>query len=573
MKRIYYIVIIIIGSMFFNSCSDDLLDKTPLDEISDEDFWKTEGDLQLYLNTLYGEFPGWEGDGTAPSHDIGTDIISESQLWFGTSSTNRLDGTGNLPTTGGGWTWSNIRSVNYFLENVDRVESGELIDHYKGEGYFFRAYFYFELLTQFGDLPIVTKVVQTDDDDILYGRRESRTDVVNFILSDLDLAIANMKTVSDVGDSRLNRDIASLFKARVALYEGTWEKYHEGTEFAGDTDGSLFLEQAHAAAYNVIESGNYSLYTADGNTDEAYYDLFIQTDYNGHSEVMLYKHYDYLTYNIKNFLWNQPNLQGMTREMTKNYLASDGMPISVSPNFIGDATLSEIQVNRDPRLGQTIMAPGDLDYVSLNGDDIAFNTPNMTRNPTGYSIEKWRSKEILADQENHRTSDIGYIIFRYAEALLIFAEAKAELGILTQADVDISINKLRDRVGMPHLNLASITQDPNWPDYGYTLTDYQYEVRRERVVELFGEGNRLDDLMRWRAHKLFVGTRPLGTTYTSDIEDLYPGLMVDNDGFIDPFVNYLNGGAYGFDASRDYLLPLPTNELTTNPALIQNPNW
>tara|TARA_R110002050_G_scaffold67924_1_gene147259 strand:+ start:58285 stop:59994 length:1710 start_codon:yes stop_codon:yes gene_type:complete len=569
MKRIIYIITILITGVSLNSCESDLLEKTPLDQISDADFWKTEGDLQLYLNQLYSNLPGWPSAGASPSLDVGTDIIAQSSTWFGASNASRLDGTISVPASGGGWSWTNVRRVNYFLENAPRAETGNLIDHYVGEGHFFRAWFYFELFKDFGDLPIITEVLDLEDEAILYGARSPRTEVANFILDELDLAISKMKYADEVGPSRINKDIAAQFKARVALYEGTWEKYHQGTDFAGSTDGSGFLQIAADAAKTVMDADNYSISTGD--VDKAYYDLFVQTDYSGNPEVMLYKHYDYLTYNIQNSLWNQPNLSGMTREMTKYYLASDGDPIAVSNDFVGDATLDVIQVNRDPRLAQSVMAPGDLDIVALNGDETLFSVPDMTRNPTGYSIEKWRSKEIV--QNNERTRDIGYILFRYAEALLIYAEAKAELGTITQSDLDLTINQLRDRVGMPHLVLNAITPDPEWPDYGYTLPDYIQEVRRERVVEMFGEGNRLDDLMRWRAHNLFVGTRPLGTTYTAEIEAKYPNLTVDGDGFLDPYVNFLNGGAYGFDPNRDYLLPLPIDELTLNESLTQNPNW
>ncbi|MCK0156462.1 RagB/SusD family nutrient uptake outer membrane protein [Cellulophaga sp. F20128] len=572
MKNIYYIFLIFTIGIFFNSCTDDLLEKNPLDEISNADFWKTEGDLQLYLNDLYGKFPGWAGGGAAPSPDLGTDIVIESSEWFGGSSTPRLDGTLNVPATGGGWNWGNVREINFFLENAARAESGDLVEHYIGEGHFFRAYFYYNLMRNFGDLPIITKVLNVEDNDILYSERSPRTEVANFILAELDLAISKMKDASELQEpSRLNKDIALQFKARVALYEGTWEKYHQGTDFAGSTNGAGFLQQAADAAKSVMDAENYSL--ATGNVNEAYYNLFVQTDYSGHPEVMLYKQYDYLTYNIQNSLWNQPNAHGMTREMTKYYLASDGLPIAVSPEFTGDATLAEIQENRDPRLAQSVMAPGDLDFIGINGDEVLFSVPFMTRNPTGYSIEKWRSKQLFAELNNQRTRDIGYIIFRYAESLLIYAEAKAELGTITQADVNMSINLLRDRVGMPDLDITNITVDPEWPDYGYAMPDYLYEIRRERVVELFGEGNRLDDLMRWRAHKLFVDKRPTGTTYTADIEAEFPNLVVNNDGFLDPFRDYLNTGTYGFDPTRDYLLPIPSTEITLNNKIDQNPNW
>ncbi len=569
MKKIIYILFIFSAGILLNSC-EDLLDKTPQDQISDPDFWKTEGDLQLYLNTLYNILPGWGGSGSAPSPDLGTDIILESAEWWGSSYTDRLDGTTNVPATGGGWSWSDIRNVNYFLANAEQVEAGGLAEHYIGEGYFFRAWNYFIMLQKFGDLPIVTTVVNVDDEEILYGSRSPRSQVVDFIISDLDKAIAKMEYASKAGDSRLNKDVAALFKARVCLYEGTWEKYHQGTVFAGSTDGTEYLQLAAEAAKMVMDAGNYSLVT--GNTSDAYYNLFVQTDYSNNKEVMLYKHYNYVTYNIQNSLWNHPNTQGMTHEMTKNYLCKDGLPIAVSPLFAGDETLSVIEINRDPRLEQTVMVTGELDYVALTGDSVFYGVPYMVRCPTGYALEKWRTN-WLDSQLNNRTRDLGYIEFRYAEALLNYVEAKGELGSLTQEDIDMTINKLRDRVGMPHLVLGSITPDPNWPDYGSTLPDYLYEIRRERVVELFGEGFRFDDLMRWRAHSLFVGKRFTGTTYTDEIKAKYPNEKVNAEGFLDPFRDILNTGYYGFKPDRDYLLPLPTNELTINPNLEQNPGW
>ena len=558
--------------MFFNSCEEDFLNKTPEDEISEPDFWKTEGDLELYLNGLYDVFPVWGGSGAAPSKDLGTDIVIESQEWWGGSYTAQFDGVLGVPASGGGWSWGNVRRVNYFLENADKAGTGDLIEHYIGEGYFLRAWVYFDLLSRFGDLPIITQVLNVDDTDLLYATRSPRTEVVDFILEDLDMAISKMVVSSEAGPGRLNIDAAILFKARVCLYEGTWEKYHEGTVFAGATNGNAYIQEAVTAAKAVMDRGNYSLFT--GNPDQVYYDMFVQIDLSDNPEVLLWKQYlaASITESSGNSMWNHPNTQGITHSMMQTYLCTDGLPISVSPLFEGDDSLTVVEINRDPRLKNTVMVPGDLDYVTLTGDSVLFTVPYMVRCPTGYALQKWR-ENVLDPNTNGRSNYVPYIYFRYAEALLIYAEAKAELGTLTQADVDMTINLLRDRVGMPHLDIGAITVDPDWPDYGYPLTDVLYEIRRERVVELFGEGYRYDDLMRWRAHNLFIGTRPVGTMYTDDIKEIYPNEKVNEDGFIDPFRDYLNGGAYGFVETRDYLLPLPTNEITINPNLAQNPGW
>ena len=562
------------------SCNDDLLDRTPLDEISDPEFWTSETDLELYLNGLYDNFDGWwvSGGGAAPTYDRGTDLALPPPNVFGNDWTPRLDGAIFVPASASDdvWNWSNIRNINYFLANVDRIEStGPMTDHFIGEGHFFRAWFYFELFKDFGDLPIITEPVDADDDDILYAGRDNRTDVFDFILEDIDMAISKMKYGNELAahGTRLSKDIALMFKARASLYEGTWEKYHQGTDFGGKTDGTGYLQQAEAAARQIMDEGNYSLVTGDPNS--VYFELFNNTDYAGNPEVLFYKHFDREAYgaNFSNQLWNWPNGYGLTHDLTQFYLCEDGLPTAVSPLFVGDELLSLVEVNRDPRLAQTVMVPGDI--LRIEGLDTTFyENPNLLGTGTGYESQKFR--HIVVDPAaGIENGSVDYILMRFAEALLIYAEAKAELGTLTQGDVDMTINKLRDRVGMPHLILGNITPDPNWPDYGYTLPDYLHEIRRERVTELYGEGNRFDDLMRWRAHEYWIGRRFIGTFATEDLRALSPEIPVNEQGFFDPLMNILSGpdNGYGFNPDRDYLLPLPTNELTLNPNLTQNPGW
>jgi hypothetical protein len=578
MKKVFYTLMIAVG-LITGSCDDELLVKTPLDQISDPQFWKTDGDLELYVNKLYDAFnaQAWSGVGSGggPVPDQGTDVIISEGNAIGTK--NRMDGVVTIPTTGGGWTWTNVRNVNYFLDNAERVTTGVNKDQYIGEAYFFRAWFYFDLLKQFGDLPIITKALSSNDLDILYGPRSSRTDVVNFIISDLDLAIAKMKPKSGVAAGRLHKDVALLFKSRVCLYEGTWEKYHQGTPFAGKTDGAAFLNLAATAAKSVIDGGIFSLTT--GNVKSVYYELFNQVDLTNNKEVLFWKQYNWITYGdaFGNQMWNWPLACGYTREFVRSYLCTDGLPISLSPLYKGDADLRDVAVNRDPRLDQTVMKPGDPIMISLRNDTTKFVTPWLTgqKGPTGYETRKLRRPQ-LDPQRGDYSQDLAYIFFRYAEALLNYAEAKAELGQLTQADVDLTINKLRQRVGMPNLVLSSITTDPAWPDYGYTLTPALQEIRRERAIELAAEGHRLHDVMRWRAHSLFVGKRPKGTKYTDEFKKINPNLKQDSEGYLDPYNTPVltgPGGTWGFNPAKHYLLPLPVNELTINPNLKQNPGY
>ncbi|WP_297089349.1 RagB/SusD family nutrient uptake outer membrane protein [uncultured Draconibacterium sp.] len=569
MKKLIYLFIVIF-SLSIVSCDEDYLERTPLDQISEPEFWKTASDLKLYSNWFYNKLPGWAGvgNGFSANPDNGTDVSLYTTVPDG------LNGNNTVPTAASGtiWSWDEVRRANYFLANVSKAEGDEAsINQYTGEGYFFRAYFYYELLNRYGALPIIDKYIDNTDTDYLYAARGPRNEVADFILADLDMAISLLKTKGDLsGEPRVSKEVAQLFKARVALFEGTWEKYHAGTEFGvSGSDGSAYLQQAADASKAVIDGGAFSLHADYGS-------IFNQTDLSGNKEVMLWRQYDYITYgrSYGNDSQYFPNRSGYTRFAVRSYLCKDGLPVSVSPLYKGDEMLDSLEINRDPRLAATVMVPGDIEIINSNGDTVFFSVPELSGNgmcPTAYETQKYRILNV--DEElNNVSKDLAKISFRYAEALLIYAEAKAELGTVSQGDLDVSINKLRDRVGMPHLTMASITADPEWPDYGYTLTDVLYEIRRERSVELLGEGFRSDDLRRWRAHNLFVGKRPRGAFYEDILKNANNKLTSDEEGYLDPYQGAIPTG-YGFNPSRDYLSALPSDELVLNENLTQNPGW
>lgn len=576
-KNIFYFTLFSIGmAIVFGSCKKEFLNLTPADQISDPEFWKSTQDMELFVNGLYSVLPGWLGSGSGgnPLLDAGTDMAIAVGLWLPTK--NRLDGAINVPSSGGGWDWTNVRNVNYFLENASRVPDGGLKDHYIGEAYFFRAWNYFNLLKQFGDLPIITKTLSPNDKDALFGPRSSRTEVANFIISDLDMAISKLKKKSEVPAQRISKDIASLFQSRVCLYEGTWEKYHQNDAFKGSTNGSSFFAKAAEAAKAVIDGGTYSLTT--GNPNQVYYDIFNQINLSSSKEILLWRSYSAAQGDqFTNQLWNWPHGSGYTQDMVRMYLCTDGLPIGLSPLYKGEKDIRDVVANRDPRFVQSVMNPGDPTLINLKNDTTKYKLPLLggaQNNPTGYESQKFRRPQ-LDPATGNQSGELAYIIFRYAEALLNFAEAKAELGQLSQADLDLSINKLRARVGMPNMILATIPNDPNWPDYGYALPNYLQEIRREREVELLTEGFRYDDLMRWAAHKLFAGKRPKGAYFSAELKAAFPNVVVDADNFIDPYKTALSGpnGGWGFNPGKNYLSPIPINELTVNPALKQNPGW
>ncbi|SHI70261.1 RagB/SusD family nutrient uptake outer membrane protein [Pseudozobellia thermophila] len=569
MKNILKVAVVSFTYLLF-SC-EDYLERNPLDDITEVEFYKTAQDLETAVNGFYNDLPlqRWQGagNGFAGIPDNNSDLL------IGEFATNRFLGLYTTPTdaTNAIWSWDEVREVNYYLSQVDRAEGDEAeLNQYIGEGYFFRAYYYFDLLKDYGDLPIIDTYITDTDEEYLYKARDPRNEVVDFILSDLDTAIGLLGSFPNVAEQRISKEAALFLKARIALYEGTWEKYHSGTVFGVEgSDGSSYLQIAADAAKEVMDSGIFALH-------DDYGSLFNQTDLSGNTEMLLWREYDYIGLNIGNDLqigW--PNKSSYTRFAVRSYLCTDGDPISVSPLYVGDQDLSTLENNRDPRLAATIMVPGDVVRIDSDGTETLFAAPVITGQnaaSTGYESQKYRNPNV-EPSSNEFSRNTAKIIMRYAELLLIYAEAKGELGTITQSDLDISVNLLRDRVGMPHMVLSGITTDPEWPNYGYALSDVLYEIRRERSVELMAEGFRLDDLLRWRAHELINSGLPKGAYFYDGIIETMADeseVYLDAEDYLDPFQS---DGAYNFDPDKAYLNAIPSNEIILNPNLTQNPGW
>ncbi len=568
MKNIFKLFIL--GAVLSLTSCDDFLDRTPLDDVSEATFYSNPSDLKAAVSGFYNDLPGWA------ALSVGYNILPDMYSDLGTAQepSERLLGIYSIPTSASAsiWSWDEVREANWYLDHVDQASGDEtLLNQYIGEGYFFRAYYYFELLKKYGDLPIFPEYFDNTDEDYIYAARDPRNEVVEFMIADLDTAIAKLQSFPDITETpRISREAAQLFKARVALYEGTWEKYHQGTDFGVDgSDGSEFLKIAADAAEDLMDGGVFSLFGD-------YKTLFNQTSYSGNSEVILWRDYNSIELGIANVLQQQwPNRCGYTKFAVDSYLCTDGDPISVSVLYQGNNDLSTIEINRDPRLAATIMVPGDLVEIKEDGTEVYWEYPDFASTNTGltgYESEKFRNVQYDSNYDDF-TEDSPRILFRYAEALLIFAEAKAELGTITQSDLDKSINLLRARVSMPSMTLGAITTDPDWPNYGYSLSSVLYEIRRERTVELMAEGFRADDIYRWRAHELFDNDQPRGAYLEDGIVNTTldaANASLDGEGFILPFAST---GNYNFDESKAYLQPLPTEELMLNENLVQNPGW
>jgi hypothetical protein len=268
---------------------------------------------------------------------------------------------------------------------------------------------------------------------------------------------------------------------------------------------------------------------------------------------------------------------GATKSAVEDYLCTDGLPISLSPLYQGDAQIEDVFENRDPRLRQTILHPEDVGYYRYGNNDTRpyprlVGMEGGLTNETGYQIIKAYDNDPA--YATYNTSATPAVVLRFGEALLNYAEAMAELGTITQDDLDISINRLRDRVAMPHLDMSNVPVDPRYTNDG--VSPLIVEIRRERRVELFMEGFRYDDLRRWKQGKK-LEIPDYGIRWDDAAIARYPKANVKSsmvDGV--PYIDVYQGTDWAnpvFDENKHYLWPIPLSDLAQNPAIGQNPGW
>ena len=585
-------LIIAISTTFLWSCNDDFMERYPLDQINDENFWRTQQDLELYSNAFYPKYIvgfgyGW-GDATIQPYGytqaaiVYGDIITDNAAPNSYSKVAANEYTAYITgaSGSGGWNFENIRDLNYFLENYKRGDVDDAVRNvYAGEILFFKAWDYFEKVKLFGDVPWLSKVVEINSPELM-GPRTPRSEVMDSVLYSINKAIEWLPEKGAERPDRLNKDIARHLKARIGLYEGTYRKYHQSLGL----DGTKFLNEAIAACEDLMAK-SYSLYST-GNSDTDYNSLFAQYSYRSNPEVILSKEYS-ADKNLgvafsRYFAQNLRHQFGATRSLVDEYLCTDGEPISISPLFKGHNTIQIEMTDRDPRLKQTIANFGEYNLApGISGADNAPlpNIPGLSGNkvPTGYRVAKWFLNDPV-DWDRTTNGMQAAPIFRYAEVLLNYAEAKFELGQGTQDVIDRTVNVIRDRVKMPPLEISNIPADPALDNDYAMYCDYMpnpllREIRRERRIEFAFENFRWDDLMRWKAGR-FLEIPVEGLKF---VQEQFPKVVVDkdvylsSDGFLLPYKKTLPSGRK-FD-ERQYLFPIPMEDLVLNPSLIQNPGW
>ena len=486
-------------AVVFTACNDEFLDRVPETSIGKENFFNTEEDLKIYTNGLYN-FPG-TGNYNA---DRGTDNAGTTgNMEIKTMMTTSPNST----TITGGWTWNELRSINFFLENFEKAGLGEdVMNHYEGLARFFRANFYMSKVKRYSDVPWYAQVIGTADEDALYKAQDSREMVVEKIFEDYQFAAQNIYQVQPSG--AVDQWVAKAFMAKAALYEGTYRKYH--AELALESTANEFLTLARDIAKDIMDNGGYSLYDT-GNPTTDYGSLFTSINLESNPEIILAT---FAEHEVRNSGWSETIFGNYevspTKDLLQSYLMADGSFYSDQAGFETFQFVEEF-ANRDPRLNQTYAFPGfNLIYTSTYSQGGGIYVQQLAKNFSGYH----QIKGFMNTLDLSARNSVDFPVIRFAEILLTYAEAKAELNELTQNDLDISINLIRDRAGMPSLSMAVVADPVQQARYPQVTRAVLLEIRRERRIELALEGYRYDDLMRWNAGQL-LENEPEGLYFPS----------------------------------------------------------
>lgn len=569
------------GALIATSGCSDFLDRQPIDKFTNDEYWTSEGNVRTYAWNLYNEFLGY-GNGTGTT----------SEFYFQSSSasgcaniSDDLDNNSFLTlqstssTTSSEWTnyYSTIRSTNLMLQKLPQVPmTAAAVKHWDGVARFFRAFTYFRLVQRYGDVPYVNKCVGAKDASNIYVKRTSRNVVMDSVKADLEKAITELYP-NDGGATTINKYTAYALLCRVGLYEGTYRKYQN----LGD--GTEFLKAAKNAALEIFNSKAYAL----GTDFKAAYN---STDLSTNKEMILYKKYlpSVLGHSLLSYTNSSTTLNGMTKAAIESYACADGLPIGQSSLYKGDKSLTNVVASRDKRLVAA------LDTNGYGYTDKALY--GVITSSTGYVISLFNNfdpkirplaSDVVTGGQNHTDAPV----FGLAEVMLNYAEACAELGSCTQADLDISVNLLRKRAGLPDLTIVGAdnvtvngvlindpkrTADLEKVSGSTEVSPLIWEIRRDRRAELMAWTYiRYYDLMRWHRGQYLdftnnpdvaLGARLVGVSTTKT--------RLNPDGYIIP---YASSAVRTFVSPKHYLNSIPLNDISLYAAegieLTQNPGW
>ena len=579
--------------LLFTSCQSDYLDLDPLDAQTEASYFKTPANFKAASNDFYNKMVSWravDGSNIYNFMDFGTDLTSFTQE----------EGRGNTVEAVSDIYWRNpykyIRANNILLNAAAQYQGDKAaIAQYVAAAKFFRAWHHFFLLKRYGGVPIVTTVVDIND-EVLYGKRNSRYEVMNQILKDLTEAIPDLpieQNISAADKGHVSKWAAEAFKARVLLYEATWEKY-VGTTTDGDgiTTGAgsegaaantnAYLEEVIALTKDVMSNGGYQLwnYNSQLNNFSMYYLFNLEDagsnpaglDKSTNKEFILYNKYDFgLLQAGTNLSHTVGSRLAPSRKFMDMFLCTDGLPVDKSPLFQGYVKVGDEYRNRDYRLTSYFV---DLatDAIPVSGAIKLFGPGGDSG--SGYANRKFRAYKY-GTYRAANTESADYPQIRLAEVYLMYAEALYELnGTITDAQLNESVNLIRQRAGLPALTNAFVTTNN---------LNMLEEIRRERAIELFGENSRYDDLKRWGIaeqvlNEPILGSVIQGTDYQGNAAIYKPASYPHGELSVATGKGNLKALLLDPAANRNfqrkhYLFPVSTTQQQLNTKLLQNPGY
>lgn len=575
------IILFAIATLTLVSC-DDFLETEPFDKLVPNTFFATEKDLELYTTSFYQQM--------LPSADAATQGDGMADYSSITQSSNFISGNYSSVNEGS-WNWTVLRNINYFLLHYNNEAiPQEARNHYAGVARFFRAWFYMEKVQRYGNVPWYDAPLDTQDES-LYKTQDSRETVMENVLADLNFAAENIRNAKDNTSSLITRQVALAYKSRIALFEGTYRKYH--TELNLTSSADRWLNEAADAAKKVMDSKQYSIYNT-GKPDSDYRTLFISE--NAVSQEVMFA----LVFNNSLRRWHALTWKfnsatygarwGLNKQFINTYLMTDGSRFTDKAGYEEMLFVNEM-ADRDKRLAQTVRSIG---YKRSDGSAAP---PNFGYTFTGYHILKYSLDNKSLDGVGEAYNTIP--LMRYAEVLLNYAEAKAELGQFNETVWNESIGLLRSRAGVSPAVPATADaylQSVYFPE----ISDkYLLEVRRERGIELCYENLRYQDLMRWKKGKLIempwqgiyvpAMNQPMdldgnGTPDVSFVSATPTSPQAGVTYFvIDNNISKLSNGTSGYVIwganekrnfeDKKYLYPISNSDMVLNPNLVQNPGW
>lgn len=571
MKKITYILGLF-SMLTFQSC----LDMEPKTQLADTNYWQTPDHFKLFATQFYGWTVDFKQLDDSPHSDVRSDLRTGITLDVYSNGTNSIPSSDKTYTDN----YNRIRQTNMLLQQAESYAAPSDIATFVGEAHFFRAYCYFDLLQVYGDV-IITRTPLDIDSPEMQMSRNSRSEVVDFIIEDLEEAVRLLPAANEISsndEGRLSSQAASAFLSRVALYEGTWQKFRNGGQ--NNERSKALLDIAATSAHDVMESDFFELFAPEELGTEAYKYLFIlENDKSNPAGITKSANKEYIftrrhdpTLASIGFNITQGRLGNavyVTRKMANMYLQNNGLP--VDPQTWDYSKVDSEFKNRDNRMSNTLMIPGHT-YWGTGGGRIdwtgsaeeianASHKNYMPSTGTGYFPHKWCCER---DGVPTGMEAYDYPIIRYAEVLLNYAEAVFERDDkISDEDLAISLNLTRKRV------------NPNMPDLTNAFVsannlDMRTEIRRERTVEFYDENFRIDDLKRWKTAEEempmnLTGVKWRGTDYETKWSDASSKTM-DADGCI----IYEQGRVW---EEKHYLYPLPIDQLKLNSNLKQNPGW